>query len=54
MFQCDSCDKYIEDGCKIYIVKEGMVINGEDDNLEIEEKGSIYCSALCLAIDFDP
>ena len=54
MFQCDVCDKNIEDGCKIYVVKEGMVIDGENDNLEMENEQSIYCSPLCLAVNFDP
>lgn len=57
MFQCSLCDKNIADGCKIYIVTKGIVINEEWDNLKslkVEDEEYIYCSPLCLATDFDP
>ena len=54
MFQCDWCNKYIEDGCTIYVVTEGEVIEGEDDNLEMNDEKFIYCSPLCLETDYDP
>lgn len=54
MFQCKQCGEYIEDGSVIYMVKEGMVIDGKDDSLEIEdEKFMFYCSTLCLVTDFN-
>ncbi len=54
MFQCDWCDGNIEDGCKIYIVNEGTVINGEGNNLEMNDEKSIYCSYECLVLNLDP
>ena len=53
MFICDCCDKHIKDGCEIYIVEEGVVIDEEDNNLDMAEEKAIYCSHKCLVIDFD-